>query len=103
MPGEGAPLRAIEAVALQKGAGFVAPMAVDPKDLLLLAIDAKHLFTAHATWLGFRRGTLLRKYMLDFAQLLAPHLERRLIDRAHRCANAAEVAKLFGDTDVPQR
>ena len=90
-------------VRLGLGVGIVAPMAVDPEDPLLLAIDAKHVFSAHTTWLGFRRGTLLRKYMLDFAQLLAPHLDRRLIDRAHRCTNAAAVAQLFAPLPLPQR
>ncbi|HEY7997163.1 MAG TPA: HTH-type transcriptional regulator CysB, partial [Steroidobacteraceae bacterium] len=66
-------------------------------------IDASHLFAAHTTWLGFRRGTLLRKYMYEFAQLLAPHLERRLIDRAHRAASAAEVQQMFAGIDLPQR
>ena len=38
---------------------------------------------------GFRRGTLLRKYMYEFAQLLAPHLERRLVDRPPGARRAA--------------
>ncbi len=50
------------------------------------SIDASHLLPAHTTWLGFRRGTLLRKYMYDFAQLIAPHLDRRLVERAHRAS-----------------
>ena len=53
----------------------------------LVSIDASHLFPAHTTWIGFRRGMLLRKYMYEFAQLLAPHLDRRLVDRAHRAAH----------------
>jgi LysR family cys regulon transcriptional activator len=61
------------------------------------------LFAAHTTWIGFRRGTLLRKYMYDFAQLLAPHLDRRLVDRAHRAANAEEVEQLFVDIKLPER
>ncbi len=66
-------------------------MAIDENDPDLMAIDASHLFAAHTTWIGFRRGTLLRKYMYDFAQLLAPHLDRRLVERAHRAAAAEEV------------
>ena len=62
-------------------------MAVDENDPDLKVIDASHLFAAHTTWIGFRRGTLLRKYMYEFAQLLAPHLDRRLIERAHRAAS----------------
>jgi LysR family transcriptional regulator, cys regulon transcriptional activator len=90
-------------VRLGLGVGIVAHMAVDPHDPDLTAIDATHLFAAHTTWIGFRRGTLLRKYMYDFAQLLAPHLERRLIERAHGAANAQQVEALFADVALPER
>jgi LysR family transcriptional regulator, cys regulon transcriptional activator len=90
-------------VRLGLGVGIVANMAVDPADPDLAAIDSSHLFAAHTTWIGFRRGTLLRRYMYDFAQLLAPHLDRRLIERAHRAGSAQEVAALFTDTVLPQR
>jgi len=83
--------------------GIVAHMAVDERDPDLIAVDASHLFAAHTTWIGFRRGTLLRKYMYEFAQLLAPHLERRLVERAHRATSAEEVAQLFADIALPQR
>jgi len=90
-------------VRLGLGVGIVAHMAVDENDPDLLALDASHLFAAHTTWIGFRRGTLLRRYMYDFAQLLAPHLDRRLIDRAQRANSAAEVSELFTDIPLPQR
>ena len=90
-------------VRLGLGVGIVAHMAIDPEDPDLVAVDASHVFAAHTTWLGFRRGTLLRKYMYDFAQLLAPHLDRRLVDRAHRASSADEVARLFGDITLPER
>jgi len=90
-------------VRLGLGVGIIAHMAVDEHDPDLTAIDAAHLFAAHTTWLGFRRGTLLRRYMYDFAQLLAPHLERRVIERAHRAASSAEVAALFAATALPER
>ena len=90
-------------VRLGLGVGIVAHMAVDEHDPDLVALDSSHLFAAHTTWIGFRRGTVLRKYMYEFAQLLAPHLDRRLIERAHRAGSAAEVAALFSDTVLPQR
>ncbi len=91
-------------VRLGLGVGIVAEMAVDPKDDVdLVAIDASHLFPAHVTWIGFRRGVLLRRYMYEFVQLLAPHLDRRLVERAHRTSNAAEVAQLFADIQLPER
>jgi LysR family transcriptional regulator, cys regulon transcriptional activator len=90
-------------VRLGLGVGIVAHMAVDENEPDLVAVDAAHLFAAHTTWIGFRRGTLLRRYMYDFAQLLAPHLDRRLIERAHRAATAAEVSALFADIVLPER
>jgi LysR family cys regulon transcriptional activator len=90
-------------VRLGLGVGIVAHMAIHEDDPDLIAIDARHLLTPHVTWIGFRRGTLLRKYMYDFAQLLAPHLDRRLVDRAHRAANSEEVKQLFVDLKLPER
>jgi LysR family cys regulon transcriptional activator len=90
-------------VRLGLGVGIVANMAIDEDDGDLKAIDSSHLFAAHTTWIGFRRGTLLRKYMYEFAQLLAPHLDRRLLERAHRAANAEEVAAMFTQIKLPER
>jgi LysR family transcriptional regulator, cys regulon transcriptional activator len=90
-------------VRLGLGVGIVAHMAIDEVDPQLKAIDASHLFAAHTTWIGFRRGTLLRKYMYDFAQLLAPHLDRRLVERAHRATSADEVNKMFEAIALPER
>jgi LysR family cys regulon transcriptional activator len=90
-------------VRLGLGVGIVAHMAIDDGDSDLKAIDVSHIFPPHMTWIGFRRGTLLRKYMYEFAQLLAPHLDRRTIDRAHRAATAEEVAQLFESVELPVR
>lgn len=91
-------------VRLGLGVGIVASMAVVPgEDDDLVALDAAHLFSAHTTWIGFRRGTLLRKYMFDFVQLLAPHLDRRLVERAHRAGSPAEVAEMVGEIELPER
>jgi len=53
----------VELISELLGVGLVAHMAVDENDPDLVAVDARHLFAAHTTWIGFRRGTLLRKYM----------------------------------------
>ncbi|HEY4975408.1 MAG TPA: LysR substrate-binding domain-containing protein, partial [Steroidobacteraceae bacterium] len=83
-------------VRLGLGVGLVAQMAVNShEDPDLVSIDASHLFSSHVTWIGFRRGVLLRKYMYDFVHLLAPHLDRRAVERAHRMTTAEEVAQLF--------
>ncbi len=90
-------------VRLGLGVGIVAPMAVAEGADDLAVLDASHLLPAHTTWLGFRRGALLRRYMYEFAQLFAPHLERRLVERAHRAGSPAETAALFADVPLPQR
>jgi len=90
-------------VRLGLGVGIVAPMAVVEGADDFVVLDASHLLPAHTTWLGFRRGALLRRYMFEFAQLFAPHLERRLVERAHRAGNPAETAALFADLSLPQR
>jgi LysR family cys regulon transcriptional activator len=91
-------------VRLGLGVGIVASMAVvEGEDDDLVALDASHLFAAHTTWIGFRRGALLRRYMYDFIQLLAPQFDRRVVDRAHRAASADEVSNLVADLPLPER
>ncbi len=64
-------------VRLGLGVGLVAQMAINAQeDPDLVFMDGSHLFSSHVTWIGFRRGVLLRKYMYDFVHLLAPHLDR---------------------------
>jgi len=62
-----------------------------------------NLFPAHVSWIGFRRGGLLRKYQLDFMQLFAPHLTRRLIERAAAAATQADVEELAAGLELPLR
>jgi len=89
-------------VRLGLGIGIVASMAIDPReDADLVQIDTSELFPAHVTWIGFRRGGLLRKYQLDFIQLFAPNLTRRLIERAAKASSQAEVDEIVADLDLP--
>jgi LysR family cys regulon transcriptional activator len=91
-------------VRLGLGIGIVASMAIDPQeDADLVQIDTSHLFPAHTTWIGFRRGGLLRKYQLDFMQLFAPHLTKRVIERAAGAATQADVEALTTDVALPIR
>jgi LysR family cys regulon transcriptional activator len=91
-------------VRLGLGVGIVASMALDPKeDADLVVIDAGHLFAPHVTWIGFRRGRLLRGYMYEFLKTFAPHLNRRLVDQAIRAGSGEELEKLFADVSLPQR
>ena len=89
-------------VRLGVGIGVIASMAIDPKiDSDLVAIDAKHLFRASTTKIGFRRGTFLRGYMFDFIERFAPHLNRDLVTRAMTLKNNTEIEALFKDIELP--
>ena len=91
-------------VRLGLGIGIVASMAVEEReDSDLVQVDTSHLFPAHVTWIGFRRGGLLRKYQLDFMQLFAPHLTRRVIERAAGAATQADVDGLVAGLELPLR
>src|SRR5512134_1707995 len=85
-------------VRLGLGVGIVASMAIEAEgDADLVHIDTSDLFPTHTTWIGFRRGGLLRKYQLDFIQLFAPHLTRRVIERAAGSATQADVDQLTAE------
>jgi LysR family cys regulon transcriptional activator len=91
-------------VRLGLGIGIVASMAVEAKDDAdLVHIDTSDLFPAHTTWIGFRRGGLLRKYQLDFIQMFAPHLTRRLIERTANASTQADVDELTAGLELPLR
>lgn len=91
-------------VRLGLGVGIVASMAVVPEeDGDLVVLDASHLFPIHTTWVGFRRGLLLRNFTYDFLQELGPHLTRRLVDRALQAADPAARAELFRRIALPVR
>jgi LysR family cys regulon transcriptional activator len=79
-------------------------VAIDPAtDSDLVVLDAKHLFEGHTSWIGFRRSALLRAYMYDFIELLAPHLPRKLVRETERLDNQEEVDQVADDLHVPVR
>jgi LysR family cys regulon transcriptional activator len=91
-------------VRLGMGVGIVASVAYEPMvDTDLVMIDASHLFPIHTTWVGFRRGTLLRNFAYDFMQLFGPHLTRRLIDQAVEARDPESKAQLLGKLQLPIR
>ena len=91
-------------VRLGMGIGIVASTAIEVKDTLdLVRIDTSHLFPAHTTWIGVRRGGLLRNFQLDFIQLCAPHLTRRLIERSASAIAQADVDELTATLQSPTR
>jgi LysR family cys regulon transcriptional activator len=91
-------------VRLGLGVGIVASVALEPAhDADLVTIDASHLFPIHTTWVGFRRGTLLRNFAYEFMQLFGPHLTSRLIDRAIEARDLDGQAELFRKISLPVR
>ncbi len=82
-------------VRLGLGVGIIARMSVDPEvDRGVVALDAGHLFEPSVTNIGFRRGTYLRTYMLDFIQLFTPHLTPEVIQKAIEARTAEQKAAL---------
>jgi LysR family cys regulon transcriptional activator len=91
-------------VRLGLGVGIVASVAIEPTaDADLVVVDASHLFPIHTTWVGFRRGTLLRNFAYDFIQLFGPHLTRRLVDRALEARDSTAQSELFRKISLPIR
>ncbi|MDE1922807.1 MAG: HTH-type transcriptional regulator CysB [Gammaproteobacteria bacterium] len=86
------------------GVGIVASVAIDPAaDADLVVLDARHLFDGHTTWIGFRRGALLRAYMYEFIELLAPHLPRKLVRDAEKSETQEEAGRVLADLKIPMR
>ena len=84
------------------GVGIVAAMAADCDDDLAV-IDARGLFPRSTTWIGFRRDVALKRYMIDFIELFAPHLTRERIERAASLPDQASVDALLADLELPVR
>jgi LysR family cys regulon transcriptional activator len=90
-------------VRLGLGVGIVASMAYEAgEDRDLVVLDGAHLFPESVTWIGVRRGRLLRGYMYEFIRLFAPHLTRKRVDDALRQRDPAAVAARFADLIVPR-
>jgi LysR family transcriptional regulator, cys regulon transcriptional activator len=86
------------------GVGILACVALDPTaDADLVALDASHLFESHTTWIGFRRGSVLRVYMYDFIELLAPHLPKKLVKRVEPLKTQEELERRLGPLAIPER
>jgi LysR family cys regulon transcriptional activator len=72
-------------VELGLGVGIIAEMAFDPeRDTGLAALSATHLFEGNTTRIAFRRDAWLRQHEFDFMQLLAPQLNRQVIEATLR-------------------
>ncbi|WP_269532998.1 HTH-type transcriptional regulator CysB [Chitinimonas sp. BJYL2] len=70
-------------VGLGLGIGIIASMAFDARrDTGLFAIDASHLFEPSTTHIGIRRDAYLRGYTFAFIERFAPHLSRKVVEKA---------------------
>lgn len=86
------------------GVGIVASMAEDCDDKKdLTAVDAEGLFPRSTTWIGFRKEVVLRRYMLDFVQLFAPHISDEQIEKTRHARTQAEIDDLFEGSELPVR
>ena len=91
-------------VRLGLGIGIIATMAYDPEqDNDLTAIDASHLFRPSVTYIGCRKGTFMRRFMLDFVSLFAGHLTDELVRAALATSNRTRREALFEDVELPVR
>ena len=91
-------------VRLGLGVGIIAKMAYDEsQDHDLVALDASHLFESSVTHIGFRKGTFLRQFMLDFIETFAPHLTQEVVEQAVAASTTAERAAIFAGLELPVR
>ncbi len=90
-------------VRLGLGVGIIANMAYDPlRDDDLVALNANALFDYSITRIGFRRGTLLRAYMIEFMRMFAGHQSAPSVEQVIQCHNQSEIDSLFSDTVLPE-
>ena len=86
------------------GVGIVASMAEDCDDKKdLIAVGAEGLFPRSTTWIGFRKEIVLRRYMLDFVQLFAPHITDIQIEQTRNARTQEDIDELFSDAQLPLR
>ncbi len=86
------------------GVGIVASMAEDCDDKKdLTAIEAEGLFPRSTTWIGFRKDSVLRRYMLDFVTLFAPHITAEQLEQARHARSQEDIDKMFMGAQLPIR
>lgn len=82
------------------GVGIVAGMA-DDDDEDIVAIAATGLFPRSTTWIGFRKDMTLRRYMLDFMRLFAPHITPDQLEQTRYARTQADIDKLYNHSNLP--
>jgi LysR family transcriptional regulator, cys regulon transcriptional activator len=72
------------------GIAVLPAVAFEPRrDSKLRALDVGHLFESHTGCLAIRRNHYLRGYAFDFIEMLAPGIDRRVVEKALAAARAA--------------
>ncbi len=89
-------------VRLGLGVGIVACMSHGDEDRDLVSIDGGRLFPQYVSWIGVRRGRLLRGYMYEFLRQFAPHLKRRVVEQALRAKDPLAVERIFEGVSLPE-
>jgi LysR family cys regulon transcriptional activator len=86
------------------GVGIVASMAADCGDRDdLQVIDAEGLFPRSTTWIGYRKDAVMRRYMIEFLQLFAPHVTNGQMEDLRRAESQDSIDELFGRAELPLR
>jgi LysR family cys regulon transcriptional activator len=86
------------------GVGIVASMAEDCDDQKdLSAVTADGLFPRSTTWIGIRKDIVLRRYMLDFVKLFAPHITAEQLEKTRHLRSQTEIDRLFEGSEIPIR
>ncbi|MGS2723139.1 LysR substrate-binding domain-containing protein [Porticoccus sp. GXU_MW_L64] len=86
------------------GIGFVANMAYDPiQDKDLVAISTHDILPTYTTWIGFREDLYLSNFTYDFINLLAPHLQRELVDKAIQEYRDSKSISCIDESKLPYR
>ena len=86
------------------GVGIVASMAEDCDDKKdLVALGAEGLFPRSMTWIGFRKESVLRRYMLDFVSLFAPHITPDQLEQTRHARTQEDIDSLFDNAQLPVR
>jgi LysR family cys regulon transcriptional activator len=84
------------------GVGIVASMAADCADRKdLQVIDAEGLFPRSTTWIGYRKDAVLRRYMIDFIHLFAPHITPQQLGELRRATTQEHIDTLLSGTELP--
>lgn len=86
------------------GVGIVASMAEecdDHKDLTPIAVPG--LFPRSTTWIGFRKDAVLRRYMVDFVRLFAPHITPEQMEQTRYLRTQDEIDNIFAEAEIPVR